>query len=164
MQICVHVCKLYQRPTASSAWPWNTIFWPCCIPFSTWTSNTFFSWTTLFPLQLGHLSLSLMISPEHWTTLRTNSVEQYFQMKDKRAAHLILCIQGKQCSSVGSCQGLSALWLFSFQHHDNHGKFLTPHSLILSWRYNRQGTVRSIQMISKAKAIGHIWSQWSNCN
>ena len=70
-----------QLLTASSAWPWNTIFWPCCIPFSTWTSKTFFSWTTLLPLQLEHLSFSLMISPEHWTTIRPNPAKQYFQRK-----------------------------------------------------------------------------------
>lgn len=55
--------------------------------------------------------------------------------EDTTMAYLILCIQGKQCSSVGSCQAQFVLLLFSFLHHDNHGKLLLPHSWILYWRY-----------------------------
>ena len=49
--------------TASSASPGNVIFCPFCIPFSTTTSSTFFSWTTFSPLHWVHRSLSLMVSP-----------------------------------------------------------------------------------------------------
>ncbi len=49
--------------TASSASPWNVIFCPCCIPFSTCTSNTFLSCTTFCPLHWGHLSFSSITSP-----------------------------------------------------------------------------------------------------
>lgn len=53
----------YNIHTASSASPVNVIFWPCCIPFSTWTSSSFLSCTTFCPLHCPHLSFSLMVSP-----------------------------------------------------------------------------------------------------
>ncbi|KAG6632545.1 hypothetical protein CIPAW_13G166300 [Carya illinoinensis] len=41
----------------------NVIFCPFCIPFSTITSKTFFSWTTFSTLHCRQRSLSLIASP-----------------------------------------------------------------------------------------------------
>ena len=54
----------YKIHTASSACPRKTIFWPFCIPASTWTSSVFFSSITLAPTHWAHLSFSWIFSPE----------------------------------------------------------------------------------------------------
>ena len=51
-------------PGAWSLSPLNCIVCPPFIPLSTWTSSSFFSGRTFFPLQLLHRSLALIISPD----------------------------------------------------------------------------------------------------
>ena len=63
ISIIQHGVGIKAQHTASSASPGNVIFCPFCIPFSTTTSSTFFSWTTFSPLHCWHLSLSLIVSP-----------------------------------------------------------------------------------------------------
>jgi hypothetical protein len=53
----------------------------------------------------------------------TKLLKKQIQLNEYRTeSYLILCIQGKQYSSVGSCQVLSALLSSSFLHHGNHCK------------------------------------------
>ncbi len=73
--------KEKKNHTASSASPWNVIFCPCCIPFSTCTSRVFLSCTTFWPLHCPHLSFSLITSPARKNTTRTLSLYVWFHYK-----------------------------------------------------------------------------------
>mmetsp|Transcript_2526 Transcript_2526/g.9760 ORF Transcript_2526/g.9760 Transcript_2526/m.9760 type:complete len:314 (+) Transcript_2526:2707-3648(+) len=58
-------------PGASSASPWNTIFWLFTMPFSMCTSRTFFSWTTFWAWHWPHLSFSEITWPVPRHSLHT---------------------------------------------------------------------------------------------
>lgn len=128
---------MVHRLTASSASPSKTIFWPCCIPFSTCTSSTFFSWETLFPLHWLHLSFSLMTSPALRICYKTR---QLAVKKQKRpininisVSHLTLCSHCKHVASVGSCLAQCVELRSSSPNLGIRNISLMHHSLSLCW-------------------------------
>lgn len=75
--------KPKQKHTASSASPGKVIFCPFCMPFSTMTSSTFFSWTTFSPLHWGQRSIKIKMDfvKDHLTALRKDGFSNHWLVK-----------------------------------------------------------------------------------